>query len=448
LDRFIFLKEECESVGEALKEALRHDYAPTQSEAFYNEFRGRLDYVLDQIRRDPAMTPKAVSAHMDSIAEIGSRVSLIERSHLGEFSWPFAEVIRGIAEKLFVEENLFADDAASRAQSPLIHVVSEGMDYKIFDDGLAGRTRRVLIVAFPRQLKHHVLLHAIFGHELGHPAAEIDHDNRRLAEGVMGHLCAGALADSEATLDWLRAVEVAGPTQGVVQPDQDIDDFMVRSWRKEIFCDLFGLKLFGPAFAAAHRTILEPTSNWPSRFNCSGSTHPPYPVRARLLARTMKAWKWELPVTEREGAVRDAEKAMLDYALGPHKESELDVIDDAQLEAVRDSLDEIFAPHLGMAYAPPSHDMLSTLVGRLGDARPPICQRVGDDGRPNNDRVPLQSCLYAGWTFWFGGKSLLAPAVAGQVGPDGLNFLTVNRLCEHAILQQHAIDSVLDWNGA
>jgi hypothetical protein len=132
--------------------------------------------------------------------------------------------------------------------------------------------------------------------------------------------------------------------------------------------------------------------------------------------------------------------------MGPNHESELDVLDDAQLKAVHDSLDEIFAAHPRMAFAPPSREMLSTLVGRLSDARPPISQRVGDDGRPHNDRVPLQSCLYAGWTFWFGGKTLLSPGIARQAGPDGLNFLTVNRLCEHAILQQHAIDSVLDWN--
>ena len=35
--------------------------------------------------------------------------------------------------------------------------------------GASGK-RRFVVVAFPRPLKHHVLLHSLFGHELGHTA--------------------------------------------------------------------------------------------------------------------------------------------------------------------------------------------------------------------------------------------------------------------------------------
>ena len=118
---------------------------------------------------------------MRSLSVLGSRISLIERSHLGEFSWPFAETIREIAQTLFLEKQL--DGALS---PPIVQVIAEGMDYQFVDEALPlVGARRIVIVAFPRQLKHHVLLHSIFGHELGHTAFNSNEAGRIIVTKVL-----------------------------------------------------------------------------------------------------------------------------------------------------------------------------------------------------------------------------------------------------------------------
>ena len=166
MNPFTFLQEECESVREALNETLRHDYGPERSLDYFDECRLRLDFIRDAIIDEPDMGADTIAAYMRSLSAIGSRISLIERSHLGEFSWPFAEAIREVAEQLFCEKQL-----EGILLPPIVHVVAEGMHYQIVEDALPliGR-KRIVVVAFPRQLKHHVLLHSIFGHELGHTA--------------------------------------------------------------------------------------------------------------------------------------------------------------------------------------------------------------------------------------------------------------------------------------
>ena len=166
MDPFTFLSEECRSVRAALNETLRHDYGPTRSQDYFVECKKRLDEIQQAIDEDPGMDSATIANRMRSLGALGSRISLIERSHLGEFSWPFSEGIRQIAEGLFLEEQLDGNRFP-----PIVHVIAEGMDYQIVDDVLPSiGNRRIVIVAFPRQLKHHVLLHSIFGHELGHTA--------------------------------------------------------------------------------------------------------------------------------------------------------------------------------------------------------------------------------------------------------------------------------------
>ena len=56
---------------------------------------------------------------------------------------------------------------------PIIHVIAEGEGYQIVYEDISSSVKsRFAIVAFPRSLKHHVLLHTIFGHELGHTAQQ------------------------------------------------------------------------------------------------------------------------------------------------------------------------------------------------------------------------------------------------------------------------------------
>lgn len=449
MDSFSFLGEECASVGIALKEALRFDYGPEESEKFFVELEDRLRFIAGEIKKDPGMSAALIATHMGSLAAIGGRISLIERSHLGEFSWPFSDAIRNIAERLFVEDELFAEDAADRSSPPLVHVIAEGMGYRVFDDVVASRLRRILIVAFPRQLKHHVLIHPILAHELGHPAARSDRTGKIIAGSVLRAMKVGPLGGPAAAKRWLRGDATPLAIKAEVAKCSNlgwVDAELLRNWRTEIFCDLFGLYLFGPAFAAAHRAFLEPQAAWPEKIDLQSYSHPPYPVRRAIIASAMRLREWDVPVTvETDGDAHDAEMKLLTYAGGGGSDTWSSVLDDIQLKAVLDELDQVFAPHSDIAYTRPAGDLVLELIERLTRAQPPIAQCLDESGTPSHMRVTIQHCLYAGWCFWFGREALHQAMLADIPRLRKLDFLKINQLCEYALLQQRAINMVLDW---
>jgi hypothetical protein len=162
-----FLSEEFLNVQKALDETLRYDYGPEKSKDYYEECASRLSEVGKSIPTIAPTDTATIAAQMTQLGLLAGWISLIERSHLGEFSWPFADEVRRIAVTLLAEKNLKGNNL-----EPIVHVVSEGRGYRIVNERLTSTTsrRRLIVVAFPRPLKHHVLLHSIFGHELGHTA--------------------------------------------------------------------------------------------------------------------------------------------------------------------------------------------------------------------------------------------------------------------------------------
>lgn len=92
-----FLLNECENVRNVLREVLRHDYAAGSSEVFYKEFNERLALLRQLIDPvDPSDAP-ALAAFAAELSLLSALVHQIERSHTGEFSWPFAECLESIA---------------------------------------------------------------------------------------------------------------------------------------------------------------------------------------------------------------------------------------------------------------------------------------------------------------------------------------------------------------
>src|SRR5206468_395429 len=66
------------------------------------------------------------------------------------------------------------------------------------------RYKRILHIVFPRTNKYHVLLHAIFGHEIGHAAYAIPRLQSRLDKDVIAPLFADTpLADVASAEAWL-----------------------------------------------------------------------------------------------------------------------------------------------------------------------------------------------------------------------------------------------------
>ena len=378
---------------------------------------------------------------MRSLSSLGSRISLIERSHLGEFSWPFAEAIREIAETLFVEPQIDGD------HPPIVHVISEGMDYQIVDDESPPTgERRIIIVAFPRQLKHYVLLHSIFGHELAHTAINAPGPGLIIRTSVMPALTNGSpLQDATQLLTWFKHEKAPASLRADLDKQQGyaISETTVRNWRIEIVCDLFGLLLFGPAFAAAHRTIIEALCANPSSIDLRNSTHPPYAIRQRIISSAIKVLGWHVPVSEPENELlHRAETAFLEYVTEAETDEWCSILGDERIESVLKKLSEVFKPFPGLAFIRPDAASLRELSDRLTLGRPPILQSLAENGVATNAVVPLAHCLYAGWSFWFGQKALQEKVRQEVPALVDLSFLETNRLCNYAILQQRAIDLV------
>src|SRR5947209_1274794 len=116
-----FLTGEYENVRLALAETLRHDYGPEQSSPYFDECSSRLGRVKQAIDACLTTDVKKISSLIDDLADVSYWIALIERSRLGEFSWPFAEDVRVIAEATFGEKHL-----NGTTLSPIVHVITEG----------------------------------------------------------------------------------------------------------------------------------------------------------------------------------------------------------------------------------------------------------------------------------------------------------------------------------
>jgi hypothetical protein len=446
-----FLKEEFENVQRALKETLRHDYIPERSKEYYAECGIRLTELARQLSVvDPADADRIAGIYFE-LSQLANWISLIERSHLGEFSWPFAEQIRAFAKGLLAEENM-----AHEKVEPIVHVVAEGLGYRILYEPQVPSSsgeRRFFVVAFPRSLKHHVLLHAIFGHELAHTAIHVGTTGGMLGAGAAGDVLlnqvlpaltsAGPIQDAAALNAWLRHVDAPQSVRealidydALLHPNAyQIHDYYRDKWLVELICDLFGLLLFGPAFVAAHCAQLKVTHPDPYEIELAEPTHPPYAVRRKMLVRAMQLLGWDVPVTAGGlNAYFNAEQELLTYVLDDPYHNWARFFTDPQLNTAIGAIQALFRVQ-NTGYRPPKTHVLQGLVQHLSRGVPPVLVDVSDEGEPYLHLIDISQTLYAGWTFWLGRRHL----------PDPIpkDFVDANRLCDLALLQQRAINLVV-----
>lgn len=439
------LSEELDNVKRALRETLRHDYGPELSTEYYNECAARLEEIEKANQRVLPTDSRTISAHLAELSLVATWVSLIERSHLGEFSWPFANRLRAMATALFAEQNLKGDRL-----DPIIHIVAEGQEYQIVYEPIvpvsSGR-KRFLIVAFPRSLKHHVLLHAIFGHELGHTALHATDTGSLLHSEVMTAFSNnGPITNANTITTWLNDANAPTEVKDALQDFQTqtgrpyvFDENSRQMWLVELCCDLFGLILFGPSFLAAHKTSLQPSHPDPFEFELGDSTHPPYAVRHKMLVRATQLLGWHNPVTTTANdGIYHAENELLNYILDDPYNNWAAIFDDVQLDAAIAGVKKIFVPFPDLAYVPNDSETLVQLVRRLENGLPPLLADIESDGSPNLTKLEISNTLYAGWVFWEGRSHL-------NITDFQPTFLLANMLCNHALLQQSAVDEVITF---
>jgi hypothetical protein len=437
-----FLQEEFDNVERALGETLRYDYGPEQSRPYYDECAARLARIKTAIPKILPGDSRTIRDRLDELSSLATWISLIERSHLGEFSWPFAEELRDMARVLLTEKNL-----KGASVSPIIHIIAEGEGYQIFYERQVptpSSEHRFAVIMFPRPLKHHVLLHAIFGHELGHTALHTTGSGGAgniLQSDVMTALTAsGPMASAKNATSWLN--ETAAPAElkrdlgaYLAQSGQAyaFDDYFRQSWLDELICDLFGLMLFGPGFLASHQALLKPTHPNPYEIALLEHTHPPCAVRHKMLVRTTQLLKWDQPVTTKvDNPCHGMERDLLNYALTDTYSSWSVLFSDSQLKRAIKGVKKLLSTYGPLGYRQPDADTLVDLIEQLAKRLPPVLAKIDQAGKPELKKVELAQTLYAGWVYWIGRNRL--------VGHFPLPFFLINRLCDHALLQQHAIN--------
>lgn len=416
-----FLEEECKNVRRLLNETLRHEYGNLESREFYDESSFRLDLLSDEVRRATPTDTTKLDTLSEAISRLSALITRIERSHLGEFSWPFANALqrlaaatcRGTGLDTAFKEPLFFISADGGLVSYRIHAEQRPID-------IIGR--RIFNIVFPRSLKHHVLLHPILGHEIGHAAWSVPSMQHDLLAKVLIPLFQGSpLAEVEAARGWLQA------TFGVQAQEQAVHKALM-SWAQEFLCDLFGLLLMGPSFVAAHLSLLLAVDPSAQQF---GDSHPPSACRFWMVREAARALEWDRPTG---ASTTKSDSALRAFWAGADEQAARlppwsAVFDQSQLTQAVTALSGILAPLETALYKCPERDLLGELLDMLYASIPPVGKSVDVDGNLSAKPIDFRTILYGGWLAWHDRSGL---------DPE-MDFFSLNRLCDHAILQQEAV---------
>jgi hypothetical protein len=288
------------------------------------------------------------------------------------------------------------------------------------------RKRDIYSVFFPRTLKDQVLLHAIFGHEIGHAALAAQ---PQTAEALSRLRDDSILADVDALYEWcqkqLHVQDKVGRDYLKKQAD---------SWSKEIFCDLFGLIMIGPAFIPAFTTLIEP-SHRIAGFDYVPS-HPPYPTR--VVALLHAAGALGMRQSDKIGGLARSAKTLdenFEAKAARYERTPYAFLNKANVEQAALLLADFMGAFEGPLRCPtPDERLLDQLVDVLLQKVPPASPPPLLDGADLSPVLPIdfRHILYAGWIGW-----------SRMTDPQAEEFPRLNRYCAHAILQQ---EGVLYWS--
>ena len=406
-----FLEHECENIGTVINECLRHDYAGERSLKIFGECSERLSAIKRNVRSCTNNDLPELKQLAYSLSRLSSLVTRVERSKLGEFSWPFSEQL----EKIAAAACQGTTGADKYYREPLFAISAEGgLDaYSILDeqDQVDFANHRVFSIVFPRSLKHHVLFHSILAHEIGHASLTVPSMINELFTKVIAVLEDGPFLDTRSFRRWY---EESGLGDLSTIHDDDIED-MLDCWVEECFCDLFGLLVLGPSFLASSYSLLsaiDPQGLAP------GDDHPPNVVRFDLLSKAVEHLRWKKP-----GVFWSAVNASL-----PYIPSWATFFRAEQIAQAITALQLILTPLGNALYRPIDLRELERLVRFIAHAVPPTNVSLERTAEVKLRTMDFRSVLFAGWVCWY-----------REVNP-ALTFLQTNQLCDQAILQQHAVD--------
>lgn len=426
-----FLLCECANVRAVLEETLRFKYGLEGSQEFFEECHARLTFLADEISITDEADLAALQKNSLLLNELSNLVSRIERSSIGEYSWPFVEELKRIATATCTEPTL-----TNPKTPPHLYVLSDGgLDkYSIFaeQNRPSGARKRIHTIIFPRTLKHFVLLHAILGHELGHAMWRCSEHQNAIKNIVNQNLfTTGVFANPLTTANWLYSPNAPAEVRAQLSSLPGITSanfFSVvaswHAWVEEIICDFVGLITFGPSFVAAECNLLY-------SMNCDGAglgrMHPPVGCRINYLLGAANFRGYDRIDFSVE-SLRDAATTFWG-ALNSKKKADawFDVFSPTQLKDTSNALANLMNGMPPALYPIPSEADLELLFSQLARAIPPVGFELDVNKTVSCRTIDFRHVLYAGW-------------ITSTTPPEGVTFAEINRLCEHGMMQQRAID--------
>lgn len=423
-----FLRQECKNVVELLDQTLKHDYGLDGSQDFYDECLTRLKFIEGQISNTANVGLLTQWGY--ELNDLSKLICRIERSSLGEYSWPFVEELKKIANAICTE------NSASGSPSKIYVLADGGLDaYAIFPEPKrpSHRNRLLLTIVFPKTLKHFVLLHSILGHELGHAIWRCSKHEHTIRGDVLAKFVGvpGVFADKNATLDHIFSAtapaEVKRLLSDMATYGYHKGNFFTWAnwelWVEEILCDFVGLVAFGPSFVAAQCNLL-PSINPNTRG--FGPKHPSTAWRINLILRGATMLGFDSLPPAAHPSLPKVEAFWTKMHSLRTADPWFDVLTDTQLNEALQGVTALLQNNPPAGYTHPSFDAVWGHVRSLERGIPPVGFTLNSEGMPVCESRDFREILYAGWI--------------ASIQPDMPTFEQINKLCEHAIMQQHAID--------
>lgn len=428
-----FLVQECSNLGAVLDETLRFKYGLDGSSEFFTECQVRLKFLTKELKATAETDFGNLWNYKSALEELSGLIARIERSSVGEYSWPFVEQLKKIADAMCAEATLTNPNSL-----PKVHVLSDGGlgAYRIYPENNrpSAAEKRILTIVFPRTLKHFVLLHSILGHELGHAMWRCSKHQNALRTIVKQELQAsGPFADQAATAKWLY--DASAP----LLVKQQLADIKAKknitqanffglvadwdAWVEEILCDFVGLVTFGPSFVAAACNLLYALDPYGVVL---GPLHPPVACRANYLLAAASELAFDAPAYGDEALNTSVQAFWTSLHTKRKPDPWLDVFQKNQIKRAAEAIATLIGPLVPAAYTTPSESDLALLMDQLRRLIPPVGFTVGHDLSFQTRTVDFRHVLYAGW-------------ITSANSPN-IPFVTLNKLCEYGIMQQMAID--------
>jgi len=431
-----FLLQECKNVQDLLAQTLRFEYGVDGSRDFFEECDVRLQHITDVLQSTSESDSDRLAAYGSYLNELARLICRIERSSLGEYSWPFVEELKKIATAICEEPSL---DGVSTP--PKIFVFADGgLDsYAIYpEERRPSITQRLLLtIVFPKSLKHFVLLHTILGHEIGHAIWRCSRHQQELRSRVVSVLKEpGSLFASQDAIE-RHLYSCSAPAEAKNYLSQIEVELGVKSgelfrwvdweaWIEEILCDLIGLATFGPGFVGAHRELLYALDPSGVRF---GNQHPPTAWRVNMILRAATILGFDAIPPGSHPAKKPLEKFWASMHAARKTDVWFDVFSDAQLRTTLVAIQALLNQHKPAPYVIADFDQVNSLLQQLVKLTPPVGFHMDTNDEPICISVDFRNIIYAGW-------------VASRHDPK-IPFDLINKLCEHAIMQQGAIEMSL-----